>query len=177
MTDFNLPDRIIGFEPGDLAQVFLQGEGWINAICNADRTGWVWVSRGVGRGSNHRPANVAHFRGLQVRRVLPVAKDSEELTALVRGFFHGTPATDTTLEAVRVRLSRSLDRALEPKMQEPGTWGVVKAGCVHNASVRQEWVRYSDGNWYPIAAPNPEDPDDWNSLVDPELVRPGLGAP
>lgn len=68
----------------------------------------------------------------------------------------------------------------EPPLTEPGTWGVVEAACVHAAD-RKQWVRHPDGNWHPCetrALPRDTDytysPDDWDSLVEPVLIRPGI---
>jgi hypothetical protein len=59
-----------------------------------------------------------------------------------------------------------------PRIEEPGTWGVVEAACVHDDHTRRRWVRYEDGNWY--AGDMKDTPDDWGSLIAPTLVREGV---
>lgn len=65
-----------------------------------------------------------------------------------------------------------------PKPDEPGTWGVVDASCVHS-DTRIKWVRHEDGNWWPatVYSKVPERtplPDDWDSLIDPVVIREGV---
>lgn len=62
------------------------------------------------------------------------------------------------------------DGVPSPRIPEPGTWGVVEAACVHTAN-RFQWVHDPDGYWHQIGGPNA--PDDWDSLIDPVLVREG----
>lgn len=72
----------------------------------------------------------------------------------------------------------------EPPLAEPGVWGVVEAACVHQDS-RVQWVHHPDGLWWPVSPysagsgpltiPGAESlPDDWGSLRDPVLIRPGF---
>ena len=57
-----------------------------------------------------------------------------------------------------------------PKPPEPtGLGAVAIASCVHS-EVRSRWVRGHDGNWH---APN-GDPDDYGSLIDVEVLNPGV---
>jgi len=58
------------------------------------------------------------------------------------------------------------------RISEPGEWGVVEASCVHQDG-RLEWVR-KDGNWHPVEVNGLRQSDDWNSLIDPKLIREGI---
>lgn len=60
-------------------------------------------------------------------------------------------------------------------ISEPGVWAVVEASCVHS-DVRRHWVRSDNDNWYPVDS-DETTPDGWDSLVDPVLVREGIGEP
>lgn len=62
-----------------------------------------------------------------------------------------------------------------PRIDEPGTWGVVEASCVHSEE-RRKWARHDDGNWYPMGPVGREAglPDDWESLKSPVLIREGV---
>lgn len=74
---------------------------------------------------------------------------------------------------LRVILKRyNIEPAIR-RISEPGLWAVVEASCVHS-DVRRHWVKGGNGNWYPVD--NDETaPDDWDSLIDPALVRAGVG--
>ena len=63
-----------------------------------------------------------------------------------------------------------IEAQTKPKLEEPGIGGVVKAACVHGGTVKT-WVRVGSV-WY--VADEPENPDDWDSLIDPVLVREGM---
>lgn len=56
------------------------------------------------------------------------------------------------------------------RIPEPGEGGVVEASCVHNDH-RLRWVRVRE-NWHAI--PGVSSPDDWDSLIDPTLIRDGV---
>lgn len=64
-----------------------------------------------------------------------------------------------------------------PRIPEPGTWGVVEAACVHDAT-RRQWVHGSDGHWHAVTpygeAAGQNLPDDWDSLRDPVLIHEGM---
>lgn len=54
-----------------------------------------------------------------------------------------------------------------PRIPEPGLWGVVEATA--KSGVRKEWVRTAHG-WSSGYFVHP-----WGTLIDPVLIRPGLG--
>lgn len=65
-----------------------------------------------------------------------------------------------------------------PRPEEPTTWGVVEASCSHD-DTRRKWVRHEDGNWWPAWTYGDQPsrtplPDDWDSLVDPVVLREGV---
>lgn len=88
----------------------------------------------------------------------------------------GTGPTAVDLAQVRLREFAS---PTPTKPDEPGTWGVVEASCVHSAR-RLHWMRHADDNWWPFAPYGEDDrrplPDDWDSLVDPVVVRDGVAG-
>jgi hypothetical protein len=71
---------------------------------------------------------------------------------------------------------RSLANPTPSRIGEPGTWGVVEASCVHSDE-RREWMRHRDDNWYVVGTDTKNNPDDWDSLIDPVLVREGVDRP
>jgi hypothetical protein len=117
-----------------------------------------------------------HFKGQgcsgqNLRPVLVIdPEDDEQAAALVRAY--GRPVTQHNV----VNMQASLRSLLEPpRPEEPGTWGVVEASCVHALDPdqqRMDWVHHEDGNWYPVGYSRSTTAvkgsgDDWDSLVDP----------
>lgn len=86
-----------------------------------------------------------------------------------RGYGDALPSRD--LDPLIDALQGFAGQAL-PRISEPGRFGVVEASCVHSHG-RRHWVKGGNGNWYPVD--NDEtSPDDWDSLIDPVLVRAGV---
>lgn len=86
-----------------------------------------------------------------------------------------TPAVEVTEAQAALR---EFANPTPPRMDEPAVWGVVEASCVHTDK-RMKWMRHEDGNWWPFVNYNDGDerrplPDDWDSLVEPKLIREGL---
>lgn len=97
----------------------------------------------------------------------------ERLAELVMNTPNASGWTDRTQAALR-----EFANPTPPRIDEPGTWGVVEASCVHSDH-RREWVRFPSGNWHSVRdlddrRADIENPDDWDSLVDPVLVREGV---
>jgi hypothetical protein len=72
---------------------------------------------------------------------------------------------------------REFARPSKPRMPEPDRVGsIVTAGCCHD-SARRNWIRGFDGNWwseerlnYQSPGGDGSKPDDWDSLIDPEVA-------
>lgn len=98
--------------------------------------------------------------------------------AVERGAMHPQFAGQDELrrDAMQAALREFADPK-PPRIDEPGTWGVVEAACVHSDR-RLSWMKHEDGNWWPFAPYGTADrrpmPDDWDSLVDPVLIREGV---
>lgn len=98
------------------------------------------------------------------------ADDSRQVERLAKALGIGTLNWHGTTGELQAAL-RSL--VAPPRIDEPGMWSVVEAACVHSDE-RVEWVRWSDGNWYRTDGHHVTPPDDWDSLVDPTLIREGV---
>lgn len=111
-------------------------------------------------------------------------EDAKRFWAAWSSATHADLSSETPLTLGELRMQAAL-RALAnpepPRIPEPGTWGVVEASCVH-IDTREKWVRHEDGNWWPArqygdrAPERAPLPDDWDSLIDPILVREGVIA-
>lgn len=97
---------------------------------------------------------------------------ASEITQRIGSALHITPGRDISagIEAAQAALR---DFIAPPKPDEPSTWGVVEAACVHSA-VRREWMRHIDDNWYVIGTDTKNNPDDWDSLIEPVVIREGV---
>lgn len=162
------------WKPGDLAMVTcsdgqerraLFGQFWI------DDSG-VWVFRDGTR----RNADESQARPL----VVIDPEDRERVERLTKAIDSAGVFTGLTVGNVSKMQTalREFANPTPPRIDEPGTWGVVEASCVHS-SKRREWVKFPSGNWHSIrdfenAREDIENPDDWESLIDPVLVREGL---
>lgn len=154
------------------------------AICGEELVGlnddaiWIWVMTGLACTDQRSVA----------RRVRPVViidpEDREAAKHLLAEFCRAVDASDIPVHPQgwsADAMQAALREFVNPKPQridEPGTWGVVEAACVHS-DIEREWVRFPSGNWHavrrlPGGCEDIENPDDWDSLVDPVLVREGI---
>ena len=78
----------------------------------------------------------------------------------------GGPRMSEQVDAMQGALRSLIE---PPKPEEPGTWGVVEASCVHQDK-RRQWMRHKDGNWYVVGADTKNNPDDWDSLIEPVII-------
>lgn len=106
--------------------------------------------------------------------VLINPEDRDQVERIYRGWCDslGGPDLDQQVDAMQTAL-RGFASPTPPKPDEPATWGVVKAACVHSDE-RRTWMRHEDGNWYVVGTDTKNNPDDWDSLVDPEVIREGV---
>lgn len=154
------------WKPGDVALV--------EAGCWANRK----VALRLDKGWAHTSGVNVDLDGVVVAVRPLVVIDPEDGEAVER--LYRTLVSLTTLaDADRVQAAlREYANPKPPRIDEPGTWGVVEASCVHS-EVRREWVKFPGGNWHsvrelPRGCEDIENPDDWDSLIDPVLVRDGV---
>jgi len=111
---------------------------------------------------------------VRVAVISPEDREQVERLALLFVDHFGRANGGNRYNATQTAL-REFANPTPPKPEEPGTWGVVEAACVHSP-VRRHWMKHEDGNWYVVGTDNKNTPDDWDSLVDPVLVREGVQA-
>src|SRR5690606_22718748 len=106
-------------------------------------------------------------------------ENREQVERLTSAFYSQYPlvtfhASAESLHVDRLQAAlREFANPTPPRIDEPGTWGVVEASCVH-ADARREWMHHPDGNWYVVGTDTKNNPDDWDSLVGPVLIREGI---
>lgn len=110
-------------------------------------------------------------RPVTLRQELSVFSAAELAAAMERADNQPGPGGDWSSFALAVL--RELNKP--PRIPEPtGKYAVVEAACVHT-DTRHTWSSRGDGLWYPLTrGDEPPQPDDWDSLVDPVLVREGI---
>jgi hypothetical protein len=86
-------------------------------------------------------------------------------------------AVAQTLKASRWHYDQEAGLQIEaqvgpPRIPEPTRLGVVEASCCHS-DIRREWVRDEHGRWFAMDDEK-RNPDAWDDLVDPVLVRDGV---
>lgn len=154
------------FKPGDVAMAVRANDDGEFLVVRTRGDGDYWSApRGW-------PASVSADAIREYRPLVVLDPDGPSANAL--RMHMGTALAGMSMETFR----QMLREFAEPKLSEPGTWGVVEAGCVHDRR-RQNWVHHPDGNWWPALdySKIPERtpmPDDWGSLIDPVVVREGV---
>lgn len=109
-------------------------------------------------------------------------------SAYVQTWSGSCPPNPETANICARQMKAALRAVLLPpkdaRPAEPNTWGVVEASCVHSTE-RRKWILHDDGNWWPAeqygravkrvrSGLDPRLPDDWDSLIDPVIVREGV---
>ena len=156
MTDFKPGD--VAILPANLSEphtVFMTSNGWVD-----------------GDGDPRRGLD---FFANQIRSLVVIDPEDREQVGDLVNAYRGQPKwySATARESVDCMQAalREFATPTPPRIDEPGTWGVVEASCIHTAN-RFQWVHDPDGYWHQIGGPNA--PDDWDSLVDPVLIREGI---
>ena len=118
--------------------------------------------------------------GKHVRAFLHGDRERTQFVGVVTTYTEEPSFTIRTEDGEQRSWLARLCEAIDPPLEEPGIWGVVEAACVHSAE-RRQWVRHSDGLWWPhvdverVSAANVAPlPDDWDSLAAPLLIRDGV---
>lgn len=155
------------WKPGDVADIPGIGRGVLTAQM-------MWATKTT-VAAPHVPAD--GFAG--VRPLVVIDPDSDEdLTRLLDLYFAGRKQDMKRRAALQAALREFADPNRTARIEEPATWGVVEASCVHT-NKRMKWMRHEDNNWWPFVKYNDGDerrplPDEWDSLVDPVLIRTGV---
>ena len=155
------------WQPGDVALVTVDGVER-PAVRSADGRKWIV-----------EPQPSASRRVTESARALVVIdpEDEDDRLRLANALHRAADAPLIRTDRIAYALREFVDPT-PPRIDEPGTWGVVKASCPHS-DTRREWVHHPDGNWWPAFdySTVPERtplPDDWADLIDPVLVREGV---
>lgn len=160
---------------GDLALLHLSGTESVRAV-------WAKCSFG------HRPSpHWCFIPGEEAVTTGWTSEDHEARTDLItlqlpEGALSGWPtlinaldvaAKETGLKATFGGLIRQVkEQTEEPRIPEPGTWGVVSAkwDARHEP---EDWVRLHDGKWCPLLPESRIPALPWDDLIDPVLIREG----
>ena len=152
------------YEPGTVAVATVRGVEGVRVMRDAGG-GW-WSPRLIGGGWKHLNENVTDIRPLAV--IDPEDREQvERLADALRGVEWCEIDRDST-DALQVALCEYAAPTPE-RIPEPGIWGVVEARS--EAYLRTEWVRRPDDLWHTTGERRRE----WDELIDPVLVRPGVG--
>jgi hypothetical protein len=175
------------WKPGDVVSMTVGDEAYfdIDTIPQLmdELVSW-WHNRpatiGVAGGTAHLRWIRDSFASAKVGRLVVIDPEDREQVETLRTLIASQPLTqNVATEAMQAAL-REYANPTPPEPEEPGTWGVVEASCVHSDE-RRKWVRHEDGNWWPaetyISASDleyRESPDDWSDLENPVVVREGV---
>lgn len=159
------------WKPGEVALVTSMYGRPVTAVrCGpGENLGWAYADTLSGRPTQHWSSDRL---GRSVIRPLVVIDpgDREQVDRLVEILVNLSEG------AFPVRLQTALREFADPtppRIDEPGLWGIVEAACVHSDD-RRTWMRHSDDNWYVVGTDTKNNPDGWDSLIDPVLVREGV---
>ncbi len=120
-----------------------------------------------------------HFAGLHgdgrvCHSVVVISPEDREQVERLVGAYYGPESRYPGLRrkpAVIDEMQAALRSLVTPpRIDEPGMWGVVEASCVHEDR-RITFVRGKRG-WN--ATDGRSQPDSWDDLVDPVLIREGV---
>ena len=153
MTDYN-PNH---FKPGDLAMIVPVDPDLDPTIAMRGTTP-LWRSRSMNFGD-------PHVRSAR-RLLLLDPEDQEQMCALIRAVRSNGYVADRSGGNVRGAV---LSMLKPPRIEEPGTWGVVEASSASSLGTRRNWVRHPDGEWRSAGSTV-----GWGGLIDPVLVREGI---
>ncbi|WP_418060771.1 hypothetical protein [Pimelobacter simplex] len=171
------------WQPGDVARVTYYGVDQIALVrprskALGERLEFAYVSRG------YDMVDDADISGSARPLVVIDPEDREQVERLAAAFVdvywrsEGPRETAGAIHAMQAAL-REFASPTPTKPDEPSKWGVVEASCVHSPR-RLHWMRHEDDNWWPFAPYGEDDrrplPDDWDSLVDPVVVRDGVAG-
>jgi hypothetical protein len=167
----NYTDAVSTYEPGTVAVATVCGVPNVRVMRIAPTAGTVWVS-------THRAADgaIRHFEG-DVTEVRPiVVLDLDDPAAMVRMLRTAVRTRGPKLSAAINDLADEIETQIRmPRIPEPGLWGVVNAHTL-SLPVKTKWVRMVTGVSSQQWLNGEAEWVDWDELINPRLVRPGIEA-
>jgi hypothetical protein len=162
------------YEPGTVAEATVRGVKGVRVFRRySPDTGirdWAYNPDPV-RGLNYSCDSDAGNVVTDIRPLVVLdPEDYSQIRGLIQGSSYLGPGAMT--RPLTEAIQQVLRKMAETRIPEPGLWGVVEAGAAREGSPlrgRRTWVRHSRG-WVDTTALT----YDWDSLIDPVLIREGL---
>lgn len=153
------------WQPGDVAIVKVDGK-WRTGM----RCGWagrnLWWRTGAANASDREIEDIRPVAVIDPEDEAQVGR----LMDLIRSVNPAKVMSDDELRTVFQEALREFADPTPPRMDEPGTWGVVEASAKGNPR-RRYWTKTPNAAWWSV---NGTSTATWNELIDPAPVRDGV---